>query len=57
MGFKMRKKGKLEKAEKFAMRMKEVHKEAETAFKKSQEEMRKYADRRRSKVEEYRVGN
>jgi len=53
MGFEMRKKEKFEKAEEFATRMKEVHEEAEVALKKSQEEMKKYADRKRSKVEEY----
>ena len=47
MGFKMRKKEKFEKAEEFATRMKEVHKEAEVALKKSQEKMKKYADRKR----------
>jgi len=39
MGFKMRKKGKFEKAEEFATRIKEVHEEAEVVLKKSQEEM------------------
>ena len=53
MGFKMRQKGKFEKAEEFAMRIKEVHKEAEVALKKSQEEIKKYADRKRSEVKEY----
>jgi len=53
MGFKMRKKGKFEKVEEFVTRMKEVHKEAEVALRKSQEEMRKYADRKRSEAEEY----
>ena len=57
MGFKLRKKGRFERAEEFATRMKEVHEKAEAALKKSQEEMRKYADRKRSEVEEYRVGN
>jgi len=33
----------------FAMRMKEVHKEVEVVLKKSQEEIRKYADRKRRK--------
>jgi len=54
-GFKMRKKRRFEKAEEFAMRMKEVHKEVEVALRKSQEEMRKYANRKRSKVKEHRV--
>jgi len=57
MGFKLRKKGRFERVEEFATRMKEVHEEAEAALKKSQEEMRKYADRKKSEVEEYRVGN
>jgi len=47
MGFKMRKKKKFEKAEEFATRMKEVHKEAKVVLKKSQEKMKKYADRKR----------
>jgi len=53
MGFKMRKKEKFEKVEEFTTRMKKVHKEAEAVLKKSQEEMKKYTDRRRSEVEEY----
>jgi len=57
MGFKMRKKGKFEKAEEFATRIKEVYEKAEVALKKSQEEIKRYANRKRSKVEEYRVGD
>jgi len=57
MGFELRKKGRFEKAEEFAIRMKEVHEEAEAALKKSQKEMRKYTDRKRSEIEEYRVGD
>jgi len=57
MGFEMRKKEKFKKAEEFTTRMKEVHEEAEATLKKSQEEMRKYADRKRSEVEEYKVGD
>jgi len=57
IGFELRKKGKFEKTKEFAARMKRVHKEAEVALKKNQEEMKKYADRKRSEVEEYRVGD
>jgi len=57
MGFKIKKKRRFEKVEEFATRMKKVYEEAEVALKKSQEEMRKYADRKRSEVEEYRVEN
>ena len=34
-----------------------MHKEAEAALRKSQEEIRKYADRKRSELEEYKVGD
>ena len=57
MGFKMRKKGKFEKTEEFAIRMKEVYEKPKAVLKKSQKEMRKYIDRKRSKVEEYQVGD
>jgi len=57
MGFELRKKGRFERAEEFATRIKEVHEEAEAALKKSQEEIRKYANRKKSEVEEYRVGD
>jgi len=55
MEFKMRKKEKFEKVKEFMTRIKEVYEEVEAALKKSQEEMRKYADRKRSKAEEYWV--
>ena len=57
MGFEIRKKRKFEKVEEFVKRMKEVYEETEIVLRKSQEETRKYADRKRSKPEEYRVGN
>ena len=57
MGFEIRKKRKFEKVEEFVKRMKEVYEETEIVLRKSQEEIRKYADRKRSKPEEYRVGN
>jgi len=53
MGFKMRKKGRFEKAEEFVTRIKEVYEEAEAVLKKSQEEIRKYTDRKKSEVEKY----
>ena len=53
MGFKLRKKGKNEGVEAFAKRMKEVQEEAQVALKKSQEETKKYTDRKRSEAEEY----
>jgi len=57
IGFEMRKEKKFERAEEFMKRIKEIHKEAEAALKKSQEEIRKYTDKKRSEPEEYRVGN
>ena len=49
----MRKKKKFEKTEEFATRMKKVHKEVEAALRKSQEKMKKYANRKRSEAKEY----
>ena len=57
MGFEMRKKRKYEEAEKFVVKMKEIQKEAKTALGKAQEEMKKYADRKRAEVNEYKVGD
>jgi len=57
MGFDIRKKGKNEKAEEFAREMKERHEEARVALVRSQEEMKRQADRSRKEAEEYRVGD
>jgi len=57
MGFKLRKKGRFEGAEKFAKKMKEVQGEAKAALAKAQEEMRQYADRKRGEAVEYKVGD
>jgi len=57
MGFKGRKKGKYTEAEKFVEKMKKIQEEAKAALKKVQEDMRKYANRKRLDVEEYKVGD
>ena len=57
MGFDIRKKGKNKKAEEFVKEMKERHEEAKAALVKSQEEMKRQADRNRKEAEEYRVGD
>ena len=57
MGGDIRKKGKVESATKFAERMKKVHEEAEAALRKTQEEMKRYADRGRKETEEWRRGD
>ena len=57
MDFDIRKKGKNEKVEEFVKKMKERHEEARAALVKSQEEMKRQADRSRKETEEYRVGD
>jgi len=57
MGFDIRKKGKNKKAEKFVREMKERHEEARAALVKSQEEMKRQANRNGKEAEEYRVGD
>jgi len=57
MGFDIRKKEKNEKAKEFAREMKERHEEARAALVKSQEEMKRQADRSRKEAEEYKVGD
>jgi len=52
IGFKGRKKGKYAGVEKFVEKIKEIQEEA-----KVQEDMRKYADKKRSDAEEYKVGD
>ena len=55
MGFDIRKKGKNEKAEEFVREMKERYEEAKAALVRSQNEMKRQADRNRKEIEEYRV--
>jgi len=55
MGFEGRKKGKYQRAEKFIEKIKEIQKKAKAALGKAQEEMKKYADRRREEVNDYKV--
>jgi len=55
MGFKVRRKGKYKRVEKFVTKMKEIQKEAKVALGKAQKKMKRYADRKRAEVNEYRV--
>jgi len=55
MGFEGRKKGKYAGAEKFIEKMKEIQEEEKVALGKAQEDMKKYANRRRSEVNKYKV--
>ena len=53
MGEDIRRKGKVESVTEFVERMKKVHEEAEAALKKTQEEMKRYADRSRKETEKW----
>ena len=53
----IRKKGKVESATEFVERMKKVHEEAEAALKKTQEEMKRYANRNRKETEKWEKGD
>jgi len=55
MGFEIRKKGKYEGVKKFVAKIKEIQEEAKAALRKAQGEIKKYADKKRAKVNEYKV--
>jgi len=55
MGFKRRKKGKYEGVEKFIEKIKEIQEKAKAALSKAQEEMKKYANRKRAEANDYKV--
>ena len=57
IGFEGRRRGKYKAAEEFAERMKRIQKEAKAVLGKAQEEMKKFANRKRKEEEEYRVGD
>ena len=57
MGFEGRKKGKYTGAEKFIEKIKKIQEEAKVALGKAQADMEKYTDRKRSDMEEYKVGD
>jgi len=55
--FKGRKRRKYTGAEKFIEKIREIQEEAKVALGKVQEDMKKYANRKRAKVKEYKVGD
>jgi len=57
MGFKGKRKGKYKAAEKFIERMRKIQEKAKAVLEKVQEEMKKFANRKRREEEEYRVGD
>ena len=57
IGFEGRKKGKYQGAEKFIKKIREIQEEAKAALGKAQEEIKKYVDRKRREVNNYKVGD
>ena len=57
MGGDIRRKGRVESATEFVQRMKKVQEEAEAALKKTQKDMKRYADRGRKEMEEWKRGD
>ena len=57
MGGNIRRRGKVENATEFVERMKKVQEEAETALRKTQEEMKRYVDRGRRETEVWKKGD
>ena len=55
MGFKGRKKGKYQGAEKFIEKMKEIQKKAKVVLGKVQEKIKKYVNGKREEVDDYKV--
>ena len=53
--FEVRRERKYKGAEKIIMKMKEIQEEVKVVLGKAQEKMKRYADRKRAKVNEYRV--
>jgi len=56
MGFEGRKKGKYQGAKKFIEKIKEIQ-EVKAALGRVQEEIKKYADKKREEVDDYKVGD
>ena len=57
IGFEGRRKGKYKAARKFVEKVRKIQEEAKVALKKAQEGMRKFADQKQEKREEYQVGD
>jgi len=55
MGFEGREKGKYEGAEKFIEKIKEIQEEAKAMLGRVQEKMKKYANKKRGEVDDYKV--
>ena len=57
MGFEGRRKEKYEVAEKFVEKIRKIQEKAKAALEKAQEEIKKFANRKREEGEEYKVGD
>ena len=57
MGGDIRRKGKVESVTEFVERIKKVHEKAEATLKKTQEKMKRYADRSRKETEKWEKGD
>ena len=57
IGFEMRRKRKYKGAKKFITKIREIQEEAKAVLGKAQEEIKKYTDRKRVEVDEYKVGD
>ena len=57
IGFKGRKKEKYQGAEKFIKKIKKIQEEAKAALGRAQEKIKKYADKKREEVGDYKVGD
>ena len=57
IGVEVRRKGKYKRAEKFVTKMKEVQEEAKVVLEKTQEKIKKYADKKKTEVNKYKVGD
>ena len=55
MELKLKKKRKYKKVEKFVIKIKEIQKKAKIILEKTQKEIKKYADRKRGEVNEYKT--
>ena len=57
IGFERRKKGKYKGAEKFVTKIREIQERAKAILEKAQKEMKRYVDKNRAEVDEYRIGD
>ena len=57
MGFEGRRKGKYKVVGRFVKRIKKIQEEAKAVLEKAQEEIKKFANRRRREKKEYKVGD